>query len=439
MVRKSVFFSFAALAMATAIFLLSHSDTAAAKIDQPSTNDVLNHFSTGTGFTKDALEVFFETDQKGLEQAQRYLLALDVLNKLYNAQDSEAFMALMNEAWNQARGQIFKKILSNAAQSVVAAVKLYWDALQLLRKYVLVPELDERVYTAYAELRGYSDRTVNLPAEAFERLSHGTWKNWTGVTYFALRDKMLDELIKAKGYNKSIMSKTHLDALKKELDVFWQRKLEGRYQREVFRRDWPKIKAALEAEGKAIEKRIRLSQPDVIRAALVSIPRDRPKNAYDMYTCQGKRLFPVKTTCQALWRGYNCRRRFNFVDKPNESICKRNKPVGFVYYRVSCAHSVFYADKPGRDLRDTMNVAGKWTVPGHMRVPKDHHNQGHELTVHYRSYRVSIRCRGSRRRWLENGGVRDEPVPKLGPQAIKFYIRKALPLIDRLYEKSIVR
>jgi|GEM_PF-2770065 len=407
------------------------------ELDTPSLEEVIQHFATGTGFAQDSLELFFEADQDGLGKAQDYLVALNVLNKLHNAQDQEAFETLLDAAISKAKGKILEKILSNSAQTVLAALKLYWDALQLIKDYVLVPELDARVYKAYSDLRSHGGGTTNLPKEAFDQLAYGTFGNWTGVTYFALRDKMLDQLIKAKDYNKSVMGDKQLNDLKKQLDDFWMRRLEKRYQREVFNREWPKIKAQLEAEGQLIENRLRRGHPDVLKQILLKFPKDLPGNAWIQENAKFNGPPPQQYYCK-----WGCYTLISFLDKPypHSFVTDRRKASpGMTYHQVNCNLDAVYTGKPIPQMHPgKVSVEERQGLPGQAEKDTTGTFPWEKVEVFYRGYALEVDC-NSQRNTMGKSKFESFGTPELSHKATKYFIRKLLNRIDKLYEEGVIR
>jgi len=403
-------------------------------LPEPTMAETIEHFQTASGLNKDALEVIFDHDSNALGKAQEFLMAAQVLNQLVNAQDSEAVYTLIGAAWDKIQGKLLGKLLSESAQGLVAAIKLYWDTLQVMRDYVVVPALDARVFEAYKQRRDQPGKAY-LPKEAFDELAYGTFGNWTGVTYFALREKMMKDFIKVKGINEEVAGDRYMEHLKSQLDDYWMKRLESDYQRYVFQRDWPKIRAKLEAEGENIAQRLRRSTDEIAEKALLKFPQDLPGHAWVQQDCKsGKpKRGALQKSCKKV---QGCQQRVKFTDKNPADICRFRQQIGFEFYliwhRVECTHQVYYEGWPSPYFKDKVSVAGV-VLPG--RIYTDDDTSHETVFVHYRGFGVEMHCMAKKLDAMSKG---DSHVSSLSHKAVKYFIRKALPLIDKLYDDGAI-
>lgn len=198
--------------------------------DQLTREEVINEVARQTGLTNDAVSLIVKENPQLLQGLNDTVLAVKVVNSLADARDTEALADLMGYAVDKLRD----KALPSALNGFIVAFKVYKTALEITRDYYYVPKLDAGLYDAYRQARAdglrRGDTSVEEMSTAFER---ATTRDWSG--YYALKDPMFEALIKAKGYNTSLMDEKMKQSLWRQIDDFWMKRCEAKLLQEILK------------------------------------------------------------------------------------------------------------------------------------------------------------------------------------------------------------
>ena len=199
-------------------------------LDQPTREEIINEVARQTGLTNDAVSLIAKENPQLLQGFNDTVLAVKVVNSLADARDTEALADLMGYTVDKLRD----KALPSALNGFIVAFKVYKTALEITRDYYYVPKLDAGLYEAYRQARADGLRRGDTSEEemstAFER---ATTRDWSG--YYAVKDPMFDALVKAKGYNKSLMDEKMKQSLWRGIDDFWMKRCEAKLLQEILK------------------------------------------------------------------------------------------------------------------------------------------------------------------------------------------------------------
>jgi len=235
---------------------------------RPTYEELIQEGERLTGLSSNVLSLVFKEDPKLLGAFGDNLFVLKVVNLFYQAKDHKAAVEIAKFVAMKQLQKLLKNFPKTSAY--LSALSAYITSLELVRDYVMVPSIEEEMYRAYKEARTEGDAS---PLEAFEQAY------WTvkGSNYFAMREKLYREFIKAKGYDPDIIGEKLKKELRSQLDRFWCSKLETRYRREQFLREYPKIIERNKKELEAIKKKIQLmATPWEVEATVLDRLSKRP-------------------------------------------------------------------------------------------------------------------------------------------------------------------
>lgn len=216
-----------------------------------SPTEVLDRLAQYSGLSVDILSQFVEDEAEDFANFKDGMLALQIVDKIMNAQDADALATLVTWRFGQLADDLAKKVLPGGVVTFIAVVKIYKQALELIHTAVFVPALDNSIYQSYkAQRGGHEDYRVTTPEQAFSvaSMSQG---------YYAVKKTIFEELVKARGLNPKVMGKKLEDKLWGEIDAYWTHRLEVRYRRELLRQKRPQIEREIENKMRAAAERIK--------------------------------------------------------------------------------------------------------------------------------------------------------------------------------------
>lgn len=214
---------------------LTISSHASAADVQATPEEVIAEVEKATGCTKDALDAVMKESPKLFEKVSDTVTGIKVMNLILEAKDTEAVAEVVR--WQIGKGvdEILKKVFPAPMLQALSAFKAYYAALELIRDYMVIPAFDERLYRAYKAQR--SGPGGGTPEAAF---TEATVMPASG--YYLVKPSMLDKYIKSRGWNKEIAGESMIKNAEKQIDDFWEKRLEARYQKDLAAEQAEKIK-----------------------------------------------------------------------------------------------------------------------------------------------------------------------------------------------------
>lgn len=209
----------------------------------------------------ESLGKLYETQPKLFENLKDTVTALKVVDHMANARDSEALAELAGWRIGKQLDAMLEKILPSPALSVLSWAKIYHGALELVRDFMVIPAMDERLYQAYRRQRQGAGGAS--PEDAFTEVTV-----LPASGYYLVKTSMLDKYYKAKGYDKGQIGERMEAAAVKQIDGFWNARLEARYAKEQ-----------LQAQREAVVKQLwadKNTQLAAIRNAVSQAGADGP-------------------------------------------------------------------------------------------------------------------------------------------------------------------
>jgi len=220
----------------------------------------------------ESLGKLYETQPKLFENLKDTVTALKVVDHLANARDSEALAELVAWQIGKQLDAVLEKLLPSPALSVLSWAKIYHGSLELIRDFMVIPAMDERLYQAYRRQRQGTGGAS--PEDAFSEVTV-----LPASGYYLVKSTMLDKYYKAKGYKKEQIGERMEAAAVKQIDNFWNARLETRYAKEqlhaqretVVKQLWEAKSAQLAAIRQAVTQ-AGADGPFLTKADLASLP-----------------------------------------------------------------------------------------------------------------------------------------------------------------------
>lgn len=393
-------------------------------VSRPTRAEVLDAAQRLTGMSTDLMDAL-DNEVFGtlLGDVGNHLHRLKLLDYYLTAKDEEAFDYMVQQLFDELLEKVTDRLLSEMLKRYLSALSAYREALELVRDFVVVPALDERVYRAYAERRGQPNTTYT-PEEAFEELAYGTFGNWTGVTYFALRDRMLAELMRVRGLNPRLIGEAFENSLKKDLDQYWTKRLEARFQREQIAAQAAPLAEIVRRElerGAMIMKR---ADPAVLRRIKPTFPADMPGGAFMPPPCDN-----WQQAAQERCEGLHCTVGATLLNRPPAAMCASGKPADFTYTVLQIAATISAQPAAPQGGAQSEIRVDDWTLQG---VLEDDLGAASIFTEYYRGF--SLRLAAETRREGPHGS---DKLPSQG--AALFFMKKMLSRVDGLYADGTLK
>jgi len=236
---------FLSLVLVSVSVVSLHHPACAADV-QATPGEVIAEVEKATGCTKDALDAVMKESPQLFEKVSDTVTGIKVIDLILEAKDTEAVAEVAK--WQIGKGVdvILKKVFPAPMLSALSAFKAYYAALELMRDYLVIPAFDERLYRAYKGQR--SGAGGGSPEAAF---TEATVMPASG--YYLVKPSMLDKYIKSRGWNKEAMGESMVKNAERQIDDFWQKRLEARYQKDLTAEQAAKIKIQMwNAQGAAL-------------------------------------------------------------------------------------------------------------------------------------------------------------------------------------------
>lgn len=194
-----------------------------------SRSQIIDEFARGTGIAVDAATLSVGNTPAKLEKAQNYLTAVQIVGQLADARDDAA----ASTAIDWAIGKVKDKVVTGPAATALTAVTLYKASLEGLRDWVVMPRWDEQMYQRYKASRLNGDTRAGGGPEVLET----AFSDATGMgsAYNALKQRIFDEMLRAKNISPDMVGPRFHDYLWTQIDVYLAARMELRYQRDYLR------------------------------------------------------------------------------------------------------------------------------------------------------------------------------------------------------------
>jgi hypothetical protein len=247
MIARS-FFGAAAIGVFAVLGAAAAGSAAAQAVDKPTLAETMDELSRFTGLAEDTLSLVHGEAPQLFEPVNNTVFVLKVIGLAAEAKDQEAVAEIVGEAVDRGLERIEAALLPASVGAFFTVVSAYKAALEIIRDYIFLPAMDQRIWEAYRKARAGDAAFGDTSRESRETaFSIATTQGFSG--YYALRDSIFDEMIKAKKYNRDAIGPEMEKRLRRQIDDFWIARLETRFQAELLKAG--KEKAAKETWAKA--------------------------------------------------------------------------------------------------------------------------------------------------------------------------------------------
>lgn len=208
-------------------------------------SQIIDEFAKGTGIATDAATLSLGGTPAKLEKAQHYLAAIQIVGQLADARDDAAASTAIDWVLGKARD----RVVTGPAATALTAVTLYKASLEGLRDWVVLPRWDEQMYQKYRASRRTGDTRAGGGPEVLEV----AFADATGMgsAFNTLKQRIYDDMIRAKGLDPEKVGPKFHDALWLQIDVYLAARMELRYQRDYLREHRDEITRAYWQQARA--------------------------------------------------------------------------------------------------------------------------------------------------------------------------------------------
>ena len=195
--------------------------------EAPSREEIINEVARQTGLTNDTVTLIAKESPQLLQGLNETVLGVKIVNAFCDARDTEALVDLLGYAVDKLKDKVFPTPMN----TFLLAFGAYKTALEVIRDYYYVPKFDNKIYDKYREVRTDELRRGDTSPESISNcFEQATTQKDSG--YYAVKTKMFDRMIAAKGYNKDQLGEKVEKKLWKEIDDFWMARCEAKLQQE---------------------------------------------------------------------------------------------------------------------------------------------------------------------------------------------------------------
>ena len=192
--------------------------------------EVIEEVARFTGLTKDSLSLAVSENPKLLEGLDQCVLAVKIVNQFAEAKDTEGLTEI--GAW--LLGKVKDRLIPAGLGTFLTAVSVYKSALEALHEYAFVPAFEASLYRKYSRARREDAQRGDASRESMTTAFETATTAWFSG-YPALKQRMFDRMVKAKGYNPKLMGPELERELWRKIDDYWIACFEAKLQQELLR------------------------------------------------------------------------------------------------------------------------------------------------------------------------------------------------------------
>jgi hypothetical protein len=242
--------------------VLSLTSALAAPPERPAPGEVIDQVAKYTGLTNDTVSLALKDNAAALGRLTDAVQALQIAQQFLDAKNADIAATVFWSATDAAA----EKLLPPPLMTAIKAIRVYKSILEELRDNVLIPALDQKIYEQYRAEREQNQDPVN----AFDfavTMVHG---------YYVVKPKMVDELIKAKGWNVDVMGERMRRLAEAQVDRFWRERMEATYQQEKAKPQKEAILAAIWGSVQDIIDQLKAPAAPLSAALFIDPSKDLP-------------------------------------------------------------------------------------------------------------------------------------------------------------------
>jgi hypothetical protein len=215
---------------------------------QVTREEVIDEVARFTGLSKDSVSLAASENPKLFEGLDQCVLAVKVVNQFAEAKDAEGLI----EIGSWLLGKVKDRLIPAGAGALLTAVSVYKSALEAVRDYAFTPAFESSLYRKYSRARREDAQRGDASRESLTTAFETATTAWFSG-YPALKQRMFDRMVKAKGYNREVMGPQLERELWRKIDDYWIACFEAKFQQELLRENRIGIIAKLwSAEGRKL-------------------------------------------------------------------------------------------------------------------------------------------------------------------------------------------
>jgi hypothetical protein len=246
-----------------ALLCLALSLTSAPALAQrPDPGEVIDQVAKYTGLTNDTVSLALKDNAAALGRLTDAVQALQIAQQFLDAKNADIAATVFWSAADTAA----EALLPPPLMTAIKAMRAYKSILEELRDNVLIPALDQKIYEQYRAEREQNQDPIN----AFDfavTMVHG---------YYVVKPKMVDELIKAKGWNVDVMGERMRRLAEAQVDRFWRERMEATYQQEKAKPQKEAILAAIWASVQDVLDQLKAPAGAIHAGLFPDLGKDMP-------------------------------------------------------------------------------------------------------------------------------------------------------------------
>jgi hypothetical protein len=271
---------------------LSLTSALAAPPERPAPGEVIDQVAKYTGLTNDTVSLALKDNAAALGRLTDAVQALQIAQQFLDAKNADIANTVLSTATDTAA----EALLPPPLMTAIKAVRAYKSILEALRDMKFIPALEGWLYDAYRSerMQAKPDADPLVVLKSVDAAVKG---------YYPMKVAMIEELIKAKGWNVDVMGERMRRHAETQIDRFWANRLEATYQQEKVKPQKEAILAAIWASVKDILDQLKAPAAAIHAGLFPDLSKDMPASWWwAKIPKEGTPIDDGKMGCCRQWR-----------------------------------------------------------------------------------------------------------------------------------------
>jgi hypothetical protein len=176
-----------------------------------------------TGIANDTLSLIYDDSPELFQNLDDAAFTVKVVNMLCEGKNADAVCEVTQEMLGTVADKVMEDVFPKSWLSFVSAVQVYNEILQIVKKQIVVPKLENKYYQYYKNIRIRTDNKKEINDAFWDATVQSL-----GGGYYMMRAEMKElreEVLKQAGWRKKYLNE-------QSVDDFWINRFEVRYQQE---------------------------------------------------------------------------------------------------------------------------------------------------------------------------------------------------------------
>jgi hypothetical protein len=176
-----------------------------------------------TGITNSTLSLIYDDSPQLFQNLDDAAYTIKVINMIAEGKNEDAVCEITQSILGSVADKVMEDVFPKSWLTFVSAVQVYSEILQIIKKRIVVPKLENKFYQYYKDIRSRTDNK--------EEINNAFWNSTVkslGDYYHMMRaeiKEMRREVLRQAGWRRKYLNE-------QSVDDFWINRFEVRYQQE---------------------------------------------------------------------------------------------------------------------------------------------------------------------------------------------------------------